>query len=149
MMDWRRFSLATVIAALLVAATTVLLGGYFVYDYSQQAKQQSINLEQLSKRQVIETCVALALPVWNIDKPQIEKVIEAMAGPQSIYALRLDAAGKTYGRIRDRDWILVPWDGKVEPRGMAVYSSKVTFEEREIGVVTMYVSLDRLLRPDL
>ncbi|HEX7192644.1 MAG TPA: hypothetical protein VF381_13840, partial [Thermoanaerobaculia bacterium] len=94
-MSWRRYSLATEIAALLVAVTTLLLGGYFVFDYFTQAKEQRANLDGLSKIQMSETCVALALPVWNIDGPQIEKVIEAMARPHSIYAMRVDAAGKT------------------------------------------------------
>ncbi len=149
MMEWRRYSLATVVAALLVAATTVLLGGYFVFDYFQEAKRQRANLETLTEIQMKETCVALAVPVWNIDAAQIEKIIEAMARPKSIYAIRVDAAGKTYGRIRNRFWELVPWDGKVEPAGMVLHQKPVTLDDREIGVLRMYVSLDRVLYSDL
>lgn len=149
MMGWRRFSLATVVAALLVAVTTVLLGGYFIYDYFREAKNQREILDVLTNIQLNETCVALALPVWNVDGPQIEKIIEGMARPQSIYAIRVDAAGKTYGRIRNRDWGLIRWDGKVEPRGMVLYQAPVTLDDREIGMVRIYVSLDRVLMSDL
>lgn len=148
MMDWRRYSLATVIAALLAGVTTVLLGGYFVFDYFREAKAQRERLETYMKIQMEETCVALAVPVWNIDGPQIEKIIVAMARPQSIYAVRVEAAGKMYGRIRDRDWNLVPWDGKVEPPGVPVYSSRVTHDDRDLGEVRMYVS-DRVLNSGL
>jgi PAS domain S-box-containing protein len=148
MIDWGKYSLATVVAALLVAVTTVLLGGYFVFDYFSQAKEQRQRLETLTKIQVQETCVALALPVWNIDGAQIERVIEAMARPISIYAIRVDSAGKAYGRIRNADWALVPWDGRNEPRGMMVSDGVVTFEEREVGRVRFYVT-PRFLREDL
>lgn len=149
MMEWRRYSLATVVAALLGAATTVLLGGYFVADYLREARHQRVMLDILTRKQLDETCVALAVPVWNIDAAQIEKIIEAMAGPQSIYALRVDAAGRTYGRIRNRFWELVPWDGKSEPQGMVMYQKPITLDDREIGVARIYVSLDRVLKNDL
>lgn len=148
MMDWRKYSLATVIAALLVTVTTLLLGGYFVFDYFAEAKAQRKRLETLTNIQLNETCVALALPVWNIDIPQIERVIEAMARPKSIHAIRVEAAGKMYGRIRNRDEELVPWDGRVEPHGMMMYEGPVLFGEREIGKVRIYVS-PRILLHDL
>ena len=149
MMDWRRYSLATVIAALLAAVTTVLLGGYFVIDYVREARHQRDVLDTLTKIQLEETDVALAVPLWNIDRAQIEKVIEAMARPKSIYAIRVDAAGKTYGRVRDRNWNLVPWDEKVEPRGMPVYQGDVKLDDRNLGTVRIYVSLDRILNAEL
>jgi len=149
MMEWRKYSLATVIATLLAGVTTVLLGGYFVFDYVREAKHQRETLDILSDIQIKETAVALADPVWNVDGPQIEKIIEAMARPQSIYAMRVDAAGKTYARIRDREWNLIPWDGKVEPPGMVVYEWPVTLDGRTLGDLRMYVSLDRILIPDL
>jgi len=149
MKDWSRYSLATVIAALLAAVTTVLLGGFFVFDYFREAKHQRETLDTLVKLQMTETSVALAVPVWNVDGPQIEKILEAMARPKSIYAIRVDAAGKTYGRIRDRDWNLIPWDGKVEPRGTPVYQAPLTLDDRYLGELRMYVSLDRILRNEL
>jgi PAS domain S-box-containing protein len=148
MMELRKYSLATVIAALLVTVTTLLLGGYFVFAYFAEAKEQRTRLEKLSNLQLGETSVALALPVWNIDGPQIEKVIEAMARPKSIHAIRVEAAGKTYGRIRGRDQNLVPWDGKVEPRGMMMYEGPITFGDRDLGKVRIYVS-PRILLEDL
>ena len=150
MMDWRRYSLATVTAALLAAVTTVFLGGYFVFDYFREAKYQREKLDLLSKSQVKESAIALADPVWNVDSPQIEKIIEAMAGPQSIYAMRLDTEGKSYGRIRDREWHLIPWDGKAElPQGLVGYEYPVTLDGRNLGDLHMYVSLERVFRAEL
>jgi PAS domain S-box-containing protein len=97
---FRRRSLANLIAASLVAVTTLLVGTYFVIDYFSEANYQKEVLANLTNVQVDETCVAVALPVWNLDKAQIEKVIEAMARPLSIYGITVTAAGKTYGRVR-------------------------------------------------
>ena len=114
----RQRSLATVVAALLVMVTTLLLVIYSVFAYFRELQRQKKVLDGLARVQVNETCVALGLPIWNIDQPQIEKVVEAMAQPRSIYALSVVAAGKTYGRIRNARWELVPWDGKNAPAGM-------------------------------
>src|SRR6476659_6851123 len=102
-------SLATVIASMLVAVTTLLVGTYFFFDYLAEAKDQTDLLVRLTNIQMTETETALALPIWNIDRAQIEKVIESMMRPKSIYAIRVTAAGKTYGRVRDQDWTLIPW----------------------------------------
>jgi PAS domain S-box-containing protein len=145
---FRRRSLANLIAASLVAVTTLLVGTYFVNDYFSEARDQTRRLIDLTRVQVDETCVAVALPVWNLDKAQIEKVIEAMARPHSIYGITVTAAGKTYGRVRDADWNLIPWNGKGEPAGMMVREAPVTFGDHEIGKVRMLVTL-KGLRDDL
>lgn len=145
---FRRRSLANLIAASLVAVTTLLVGTYFVIDYFYEARSQTTQLEKLTNAQIDEICVAVALPVWNLDKAQIEKVVEAMARPKSIYGIAVTAAGKTYGRIRDANWGLIPWNGKGEPPGMMVRKAPVNFGDHEIGEVRLLVSL-RGLRDDL
>ena len=146
MIEPRRRSLANVVAMTLAAVTTVLLGGYFLIDYVRAAREQRARLETLTDIQIHETCVALGLPVWNIDRPQIEQVIEAMARPQSIYAISVTAAGKTFGRIRDAKGNLIPWNGKGAPPGLMIRREEIQFKDNDIGTVTMYVSFDILNR---
>ena len=141
---FRRRSLANLIAASLVAVATLLVGTYFVNDYFSEVRAKTTRLSGLTDVQVDETCVAVALPVWNLDKAQIEKVIEAMARPKSIYGITVTAAGKTYGRVRDAQWNLVPWNGKGEPAGMMVREKPVEFGDQEIGQVRLLVTLEFL-----
>jgi len=141
---FRKRSLANVIAASLVAVTTLLVGTYFVIDYFREADAQTEQLSGLTDIQMNETCVAVALPVWNLDGAQIEKVIEAMARPVSIYGITVTAAGKTYGRVRVSRHHLIPWNGKGEPAGMMVREAPIVFGDHEIGRVRLLVTLKGL-----
>lgn len=147
-------SLAAVVAASLVAVTTVLLGTYSVFTYRSDAKQQLDTLRNLMKLQVNEASVALALPVWNIDRAQIDRVIEAMSRPKSVYGIAVygiavHAVGETYGRVRNAEWSLVPWDGKSAlPAGMLVEEAPINFGTNQIGIVRLLVT-QRFLQNDL
>ncbi|HXH39646.1 MAG TPA: PAS domain S-box protein, partial [Thermoanaerobaculia bacterium] len=136
----RRVPLAKVVAATLVAVTTVLLGTYFIISYQLDAKRQWDVLRRLTEAQANELSVALALPVWNIDRPQIERVIEAMSQPHSVYGIRVQAAGGTYGRVRDSQWNLVPWNEKSVPKDMLVEERPIAFAGNPIGTVRLLVT---------
>ncbi|HUR81845.1 MAG TPA: ATP-binding protein [Thermoanaerobaculia bacterium] len=141
-------SLSFMVATGLVALTTLLAGTYSIIEYSQQKREMRARLDALARLQVRATRVALEKPVWNIDRPQIEKVIEAMAEPKSVYAMRVVAAGQTFGRQRDADWKLVPWTGRNLPRDLTTYDGTVTFSGSQIGEVRLYLS-PRLVNEDL
>jgi PAS domain S-box-containing protein len=147
-MPSRRLSLATVVAATLVVVTTVLLGTYSVISYRSDAKQQRERLQDLMMAQVDELSVALALPVWNIDRAQTNRVIEAMSQPRQIYGISVETAGETFGRVRDSKWIIVPSYGKSAPEGMLVEERPIVFGGNKIGTVRLLVT-PRFLRDDL
>ena len=139
-MATRRLSLATVVAATLVVVTTALLGTYSIVSYRSDVKRQWEALRRLGVVQADELSVALALPVWNIDRAQINRVIDAMSRPQSVYGISVLAAGETYGRVRDSRWRLVPWNGKSAPGDMFVEERPIMFSGGEIGTVRLLVT---------
>jgi PAS domain S-box-containing protein len=141
-------SLAAVVAATLVAVTTVLLGTYSILTYREDAKLQRDALRGLMVVQADELSVALALPLWNIDRAQVEKVIEAMSRPKSVYAISVRAAGETYGRVRNSHWQYVPWDGKSASEGMLVEEEPILFAGNQIGTVRLLVTPE-FLQKDL
>ena len=148
-MTRRRISLAKFVAVTLVTVTTLLLVALGAAAYRSEAKRQRKELDDLIKVQANGLAVALAVPVWNIDRPVIAQVLEAMAQPKSIYGISVTAAGETYGRARDADWKLVPWDGRNVPAGMIVQEREIVFGENTIGTVCLYVTtagIDRDLR---
>jgi PAS domain S-box-containing protein len=139
-MATRRLSLATVVATTLVVVTTALLGTYSIVSYRSDVKRQWEALRRLGVVQADELSVALALPVWNIDRAQINRVIDAMSRPQSVYGISVVAAGETYGRVRDSHWRLVPWSGKAVPGDMFVEERKILFSDNEIGTIRLLVT---------
>src|SRR5262249_14669443 len=64
-----------------------------------------------------QLAVGLATPVWNIDRVQIDRVLASSEPNHSIYAVHLEAAGKTHVRIRDEAWRLAASDGPVPTAG--------------------------------
>ena len=135
-----RRSLATAVALTLVIVTTLLFGTLGVITYRTYAKDQWATLRTLEKLQADELAVSLALPVWNFDRAQIGKVIEAMSRPHSIYGIVLSAAGETRGLVRNNDWKLVEWDGQKEPPDLLVEQRDILFNGTRCGSVRLLVS---------
>src|SRR5258706_14217351 len=147
-MPLRHRSLAAVVAATLVAVTTVLLGTYSILSYRSDAKRQRKALRDLVVVQADELSVALALPVWNIDRAQINRVIGAMARTKSVYGISVLAAGGAYGSVRDSHGELVPWNGSSALGGMLVEERPIVFADNQIGTVRILVT-PKFLQDDL
>jgi len=82
-MALRKFSVANIVAATLVTVTTLVFGIYSTADYSTRKKAERARLRQVTGSQANELAVALALPVWNIDRAQIERILDSQALPAS------------------------------------------------------------------
>jgi len=147
-MPSRRLSLATVVAATLVVVATLLLGTYSIISYRSEATRQRNDLRKLTVLQANELAVALALPIWNIDRPQIDRVIDAMSQPKSVYGIRVQAAGETFGRMRNSEWEHVPWKEKPVPEDMFIEERSIEFAHNNIGTVRLLVS-QRYLQDEL
>jgi PAS domain S-box-containing protein len=144
----RRAPLAKVVAATLVAVTTVLLGTYSIFTYQSDSKRQWANLRGLMQVQINELAVSLALPVWNVDRAQADRVIEAMARPLSVSGILVKTSGESYGLLRQSNGQLVPWNGKSEPADMLVEEQPILFSGHQIGTVRLLVTPE-LTRSDL
>jgi signal transduction histidine kinase len=136
----RRLSLATAVAVTLVTVTTLLLGALGVITYRAYAKSQWAALRGLEHIQAKELAVAMEMPVWNIDRPQIERVIEAMSLPKSIYGIIVSAGGEKWGRVRNGDWKVVPWNGQAEPSDLLIEERRIKFNGNDLGSVRLLVT---------
>lgn len=137
----RRLSLATAVAITLVTVTTLLLGALGVFTYRTYAEGQWAALRKLERVQANELAVALELPVWNIDRPQTEKVIEAMSQAKSIYGIIVSAGGEKRGRVRNADWKLVQWNGQAEPPDLLVEERPIKkINGEDLGSVRLLVT---------
>jgi len=144
----RRPSVAMLVAATMVTVTTLLLAGFSVVDYRRRSDDEWSRLRRVTRAQTTELAVALAVPVWNIDRPQIDKVLDSQAEVQPIEEIVVLAAGKTHARVRDAHRRFVVSDGNFPTNGLLMAEEPITFGPEEIGTVRVY-STSRLLRQQL
>jgi len=115
MMARRKLSVAVIVAATLVTVTTLLFGVLAAMEYVSGRAREEARLRQGVAAQADELAAALALPVWNIDRAQIDKILDSQAQTPQIEAVVVEAAGKIQARARDRGGRLVASNGNVSP----------------------------------
>jgi PAS domain S-box-containing protein len=135
----RRFSVATIVAATLVTVTTVLLVGFGWRRYASDRAEKWDRLHRVNDAVADVLAVSLALPIWNIDRTQIDKVIGAMGATPSVQAVVVTAAGKTHAHVRTGPW-LMPADRPFSTRGLLVEERQIVFNNQEIGTVRLYAT---------
>ncbi len=145
----KRVSVTVVVAALLVAVTTLVLGGLGAFAYTSRRNEQLLRLRRVTQGQTEELATALALPVWNIDRPQIDKVLDSQAMNPPIEGVVVHAAGHVHARIRDAHRNFVPSDdGVLNATGLIVAERPIVFGTEVIGNVKLYMT-PRLIEAEL
>src|SRR6187397_2416755 len=104
----RRPSLAGVVVVVLVTVTTLVLATSGAFTYFSRQREQSERLRTALAAHADELVVALALPVWNIDRAQIDRIIGALSASPAIEAVTVTAAGRVHALARDAEWRLLP-----------------------------------------
>jgi PAS domain S-box-containing protein len=148
-MKSRRISLAKFVAATVVTVATLLLAAFGVYIHWRVRTRQYTFLHNVADIHANSLAEALAVPVWNIDRPVIGKVLDAMAEPKSIYGISVTAGDDSIGRRREVEYTdedpatnrkLVPWDGVTVPPGLWRYERQIVYKGTPIGVVDLYIT---------
>jgi len=136
----RRLSVANVVAATLVTVTTLVLGTYGAVEYASRSKEEWTRLRLVTRSQTNELAVALALPMWNIDRAQIEKILDSQAQVRPIEGVVVAGAGKTHARVRDDQRRFVASDGVFPTAGLLKEEQPITFAGEQIGTVRLYAT---------
>ena len=137
-------SLAKFVAATLVIVTTLMLIALGLYTFRIAMHRQYTDLEDMTKVQADSLAEALAVPVWNIDRPAIGKILDAMAEPKSVWGISVTAGDDSIGRHKrysdgtHRE--LVPWNGVGAPTGLWVQQRQIVYRGQPIGTVALYVT---------
>ncbi|MEK6371267.1 MAG: PAS domain S-box protein [Acidobacteriota bacterium] len=135
----RRFSVATIVAATLVTVTTLLLGAFGVAKYFADRTEKWDRLQRVDAAIADVLAVSLALPIWNIDRAQIDKIIGGMSATPSVQAVVVTAAGKTHSHVRVGPW-LMPTDRPFPTEGLLVEERPIVFNNQRIGTVRLYAT---------
>jgi PAS domain S-box-containing protein len=129
-----------VVAAILVAVTTLVLGAFGVVDYLGRRSSEMARLRRVGDAQADELAAALALPVWNIDRAQIDKILDSQQDAAPIEAVVVDAAGTRHARMRDAHRRLVTTNGPIRTAGLLAEERPIVFGGERIGTVQLYTT---------
>jgi PAS domain S-box-containing protein len=140
MMARRKLSVAVIVAATLVTVTTLLFGVLAVTEYVSGHRTEEERLRRGVNAQADELAAALALPAWNIDRAQIDKILDAQAKTPPVEAVIVEAAEKIQARVRNRSGRFVVSDGNVSPAGLFIAERAITFSGERIGSVRLFAT---------
>jgi PAS domain S-box-containing protein len=133
----RKLSVAVIVAATLVTVTTLLFGILATISYVSGHRREEERLRLGVAAQAEELAAALALPVWNIDRAQIDKILDSQAKTPQVEAVIVDAAGRLQARVRDREGRFVASNGDVPAAGLFAAERPITFSGERIGTVRL------------
>jgi PAS domain S-box-containing protein len=151
-MQARRASVAVVVAATLVTVTTLLLGAFGAGSYISRRNAEWTRLRRVTGAQTDELAVALALPTWNIDRAQIETILDSQAGAMAVEGIVVNAGGRTHARLRDAQRRFLPSNGSFATAGLLGAERPITHDGQRIGTVRLYMTpsfIERDLRASL
>jgi len=141
---WYR-SLTTKILVTLLVVTTLILGGFAVYNLAQARDRLETELERLAETTVQRLSQHIIGPLWALNEEQLAESIEAAMLERRVYAIIIRKENRQdirIGRRRaDGDWSqVVP--AKSTPQGDYILSKTTLLHDNEemIGVLEVYVT---------
>jgi PAS domain S-box-containing protein len=141
-----------VVAATLVTVTTILLGGFGAVAYATRSRDELARLDRVTNAQADELAVALALPIWNFDHPQIDKILDSQERVTPIEGIVVLSAHPIHARVRDGQRRFVRSDGRFTTGGLLLAQRPVIFDDKQIGTVKLYTTtklIEKQLRAEL
>src|SRR3954467_10749053 len=100
-------SIALSVAAAVAAAASGVLGAIALFTYRSEEQRGMTQLRLDHALVANQMALSLALPVWNFDRTQIDKIIEANMQDKDNFAIvvRLeDIKNTVHARARDGAW---------------------------------------------
>lgn len=136
-------SIARIVIFFLVVVTILVSTAFGFFSYWQE---RNIRLKELhSELKVVSGQLAssLALPVWNFDQQQTEKILESTMQNRQIFGIVVkesDLNKIVAGRARDAQWRVVPATSDIEAQGLLSVQTAIVIHGRQIGTVQLYLT---------
>ncbi len=144
----RRTSVATLVVVALVAVVTLFMIAVGAAGYARERERRWSLLRQDLRTEADQLAISLVLPVWNFDRPQIERILDALDTDRDLEAVVVEAGGRSHARVRDASRHFVP--------AAAIVASPVLLQEERtvraggdaIGTLRLYAT-SRFVEEDL
>jgi signal transduction histidine kinase len=133
-------SVAAVVSIALLAVTPVILTARVAILYLSTRETLWAELRAQVTADADRVATALELPVWNIDRAQIDRVIETTLRAPELLAVVVEAAGRTHALTRDAAGGAVAFDGNVSEAGALREDRDVVLGSSRIGHVSVYAT---------
>jgi nitrate/nitrite-specific signal transduction histidine kinase len=137
-------SIQTQVAFATIVITTLILGGFAIYNTIVTKQQMEAELNQLAKITAARLSKHLVIPLWDLDQNSAEEAVKAEMLEQQIYAIIVrDSNGTSTfaGKTRNRSWEAVDLQlASVGAQGMATGSQDITNRGEVIGKVEVYMT---------
>ncbi|QEM69079.1 hypothetical protein FO488_13525 [Geobacter sp. FeAm09] len=136
-------SIARIVIFVLVAVTIFVSTAFGFFSYWQE---RSIRLKELHAELTIvsgQLSSSLALPVWNFDQQQTEKILESAMQNRQVAGIIVKEPGPgkvVAGRTRDPQWRVIPTGSDIPPHGLLSVQTPITIHDRQIGTVHLYLT---------
>jgi signal transduction histidine kinase len=147
--DMKKKTVATTISVVLISITTMVLAVFGIVNFINQYSTSSNELRDDLQVRTNQAALGLALPIWNFQYEQAEKVIESIMVDRRIACIRLhdELTGRTlaiYGR--DEKWNAVKVSS-LPPVGDYIHNdSEVVFNGRSVATIDVWVTTRFLYR---
>ena len=139
----RRVSIAVVVTIALVATATALLGVFgFAADRTIRARQR----HDLHTHHLIladELAIGLALPVWNFDRDQIDRIIEGAMREEDVAGIVVRLADQhhtVHARARDQRWQIQAAAPDPGVPGQLLETRRIVANKTDLGSVDVSVT---------
>ncbi len=144
-MDRKRTSVAFIVIVALVAATTASLGvlGHASYRPVRDARWQRLRESHAATTEQLS--VALALPIWNFEHEQIDRIVESTMRNEAVSAVVVRLADRNHtihARARDASGKLRVAQGErdIDSEGLTLLTHAITLGNDVLGTVEVLIT---------
>jgi PAS domain S-box-containing protein len=136
----KRLSIPVIAAISVVGVTTFVLGGFEAVNYFSEQERRGAALHEKLATATDQLSAGLSIAIWNIDRTQINKIIESAMTDPNIYEVRVNAADEVFLRRRGPDETLLQSDALPPDPDLMTETRPVVFAGEEIGKVEVRVT---------
>ncbi|MGA7827737.1 MAG: ATP-binding protein [Geobacteraceae bacterium] len=136
-------SLTKVIVFTLVAVTTVVLSAFATANFYWERRQLTSELESQLAVTTSQLANSLALPLWNFDSRQVDKILESTMRNRSVFGVTIsgvDDSARVSGFERDPQWRVVPTKSPIRDSELLSKSEKVVISGKQVGTVHLFMT---------
>ncbi|HUO06998.1 MAG TPA: PAS domain-containing protein [Phycisphaerae bacterium] len=155
-MSQRRTSVTVYVVVILAAAAMVLVGGGILVEWVSEKTHRESELASRLDNTADELEASLALPAWNFDRPQLEKIADAAMQGRDIasVAIRVKDVSSPGGmmlvaRMRTERWLPVAADTEPAVEADQLFEDRNIVEGEDVVGTLRLVGTDTFVRAEL
>ena len=144
----RNASISVIVTIAIVTGTTLLLGSFGIFYYITLGNRAWTTLRSDVEIETDQLALSLALPVWNIDREQIEKMVENTMKNPDISGVVVSAAGRIHARARNARWEVKKVAAVSPDAGDISVEGVISYRGESIGTIKVFAT-SKFIQRDL